>query len=624
MTALLPLLLACADGGRGPRPVLDGDGFFGAPFPSDLRTVDGHPDMTGFPGRDEYELVELYSSDIETLDGFGTNAPVWIPFDGALDTAALPDPATSATLDSPILLVDVDPDSPRRGQLVPWTWAWTEDETSFQPAHLLTVQPLWGAPLHPARTYAVVVRTDIARPARGFSEVWQAEHPDAAHYDGLEEVLFQLGVELEDVAAATVFTTQDPLDTVRRAVDHLQVQLSTPPLDQALTWVWDGGQYDAYEGQVWIPTWQHGEPPFTSEGGGFAFDQAGVPVLAGWQQVLFRISIPEDQDMPPGGWPVVLFGHGTGGDQADFANEGMPLEPAAVLARSGLAGISISLPLHGDRGTGADPSLLSFNYFNPTAARGNFQQAVLDAVFLSLVLTRQESRFTLVEEGEADREAVFDPTRVAYLGHSHGGIVGAMAAPWLGETLRGVVLSGAGGGLALSVVYRKQGGLDVQALIASTFDLDADETVTPDHPLIGMVQTLGEAVDPINYAPYWSARQPWWHTSPVPVLMTTGLLDEHTPSITSQVLAGAGGLPILDPVSQSQDINELSGLVGQAVPCADNVTAWDGSVVSGGLAEFPEDDHFPIYNNGDAASLYATFLQTAVTDDAPLIDFELD
>lgn len=622
---LLLLFFACSASGNGPRVLFDGDGFWDAPFPSDARTVDGHPDLSGLPGREDYDLVELYASDIESLRGFGTNAPIWLRFDGDLDLEALPSPAESTWPGSPLLLVDVDPDSPERGSLVPWTWAWQATPTTFQADQLLAVQPLWGFPLQPARTYALVLRTDIARPSGVFPEVFAADHPEHAAYASLGETLFQLGIDSQEVAAATVFTTQDPVSEMAVYVDHIRSAISTPALDQALSRATTTAYYSAWLGELWVPLWQQGEKPYLTEGGGFLQDADGVPVMGAWERARFTLSLPVGLDMPEGGWPVVIYGHGTGGDYRSLGSSYDVLEVASVLGRHGMAGLCISLPLHGDRGTGADPELLSFNYFNPTAARGNFRQAALDQVYLAELLRSQAHQFELVElDGSPAGAARLDPDRVAYMGHSHGGIVGAMAAPWLGEQLPAVFLSGAGASLSMSIVYRKAEGLDIQELISTTFELAPDEELLTTHPLIGMVQTLGEAVDPLNYAPYWSQRPPPWSASPADVLMTSGLLDEQTPSITAEILAGAGGLPILDPVAEVQPVNELLGLVGQPSPAALNLLAWDGTPVSGGLAQFPDGDHFPIFTDGDAAELYATFLETALSGQDPLIDYEID
>ena len=43
-----------------------------------------------------------------------------------------------------------------------------------------------------------------------------------------------------------------------------------------------------------------------------------------------------------------------------------------------------------------------------------------------------------------------DPNNVVYVGHSHGGEVGAIALPFIGKYVQSVVLSGAGGGLSVT------------------------------------------------------------------------------------------------------------------------------------------------------------------------------
>ena len=80
------LLLACS----APRPValydLDG-AFYDSPWPSDLRMSEaGGPDMTGFPMRDELSLVDTYCQVIESTPGASTTAPLYLRFDGAVDT----------------------------------------------------------------------------------------------------------------------------------------------------------------------------------------------------------------------------------------------------------------------------------------------------------------------------------------------------------------------------------------------------------------------------------------------------------------------------------------------------------------------------------------------------------
>src|SRR5688572_4501132 len=75
-------------------------------------------DLRGFPSQSMF--VDLYGDALEShLDGFGLNSGVFFRFDGELDAGSLPEPAESVAADAAVYLVDVDPDSPARGQRVP-------------------------------------------------------------------------------------------------------------------------------------------------------------------------------------------------------------------------------------------------------------------------------------------------------------------------------------------------------------------------------------------------------------------------------------------------------------------------------------------------------------------------
>ena len=75
------LVPGCAVDHALPVVSTSGDHFFDKPWPSDERTIDGHPNMTGFPQRGEIDLIEQYLNQIERLDGFGTNAAIYVPMD---------------------------------------------------------------------------------------------------------------------------------------------------------------------------------------------------------------------------------------------------------------------------------------------------------------------------------------------------------------------------------------------------------------------------------------------------------------------------------------------------------------------------------------------------------------
>lgn len=592
-----------------PTPVVSGEGFFDRPWPSDTRMVDGHLDLDGFPKRGQIALVDTYIELAESLDGFGTNAPLYVRLDADLREDLLPTIEDSRDPAGGLFLVDIDPDSPERGARVPITWTWDDAATDWKPDHLLAVQPVWGFPLRPRTTYALVLGSSAFQAPDDFAEVWSLEHPDHAHYAPLLEVLPGLGLGPDDVALATVFTTQDPTAAMTAIAADIHDELDTPSLNQTVVKWGENGWFAAYTGTMQVPLWQHGEKPYLASGGGFAFDEAGQPELYTWETVEFTFTIPLDEDEPAGGWPVVINAHGTGGDHRSHASPITErLSPAAVQARHGMAMFAISMPLHADRGTGADPTLTSFNYLNPESARCTFRQGALDQVYLAEILAARAHCFT-TDDG---RSACTDPDRVAYLGHSQGGITGAMAVPYFDRRVKAAVLSGAGGGLSVTLVERPTEEVDVGAILREQLEFDADEELSLTHPLVGLVQLLSEVTDPLNYSPYWHDNEPSWENRPVHVLMTEGLEDEYTPPSTTEALASAAGIPVLDPVSSASLALTLRGLDGQPIPTVGNTLGFDGTDITTGLSQYPGQGHFPIFDDADAAELYAHFLATAM------------
>jgi hypothetical protein len=617
-TPLAALLVGCGAGAPsdGGAPMVDGPGFFDRPFPSDARTVDGHPDLTGFPG-EGVPLVDAYLAASASLDGFGTNSPIYVRFDGPVPVAALPSAEGSLADDAAAFLIDVDRDSPARGERVPLELTVFEDETDYLPGDLLAAAPLWGFPLRPATTYALVLRPPLAAVGPWSPSFGVGEDPALAETG---ETLRALGVDTGDVGLAVVFTTQDPIrETARIASAILRGEVGRPSLDQALRVVSETSAYTVYEGHVTVPDWQSGERPFSTEGGAFVFDDDGAPVVQHWERIRFTLSVPSG-DMPDDGWPVVLYSHGTGGDDRTFCATGNEDDECVVLARRGLSVIGISQPLHADRAPpGTNVDFDTFNYVNPDAGRTNFRQGALDQVWMARLLA-DGADFT-----SGGARIALDPDRVGYMGHSQGGLVGGIAAPYLSGLVCGAVFSGAGGGLAMTVV-RRQDPLDIAALLHALLGFEDDEAVVEHHPVVGLVQTLSEATDPINYAPHWFARaprpgdlRPGVEPRPLPVLLTEGLQDAYTPSVTVEALASAARIPIVGTVASTSEAMRVLGLDAVPLPASANARDWNGDGVTAGLAQFPDDGHYAIYYNRDARTMYRDFLASAL-DGAPAIE----
>lgn len=604
------LLLGCTQplDGSGATPITEGPDFFDSPWPSDVRTVDGHPDLTGFPNTGRYPIVDAYLDAVADVDGFGNNSPVYVRFEEAIDPTLLPSPAASIEPGSPVYLIDVGIGSPHRGERVPIQFEWTEDGTSWQAEHLLATAPVFGFPLRPATQYALVFQSPLVAPR---SIDWTSDG-----YSALESTLVAQEVDRRSVSFAVPFTTQDPIRETARIARAIHDEIAVPLLDQELTFYDDRGDYVLYVGTVLMPVWQQGPRPYHDVGtGGFQFDASGRPEIYQWERVGFSLTVPTE-DAPAGGWPLVLYSHGTGGDQFSFCN-GSNSDEGLVMAREGVAVFGVSQPLHGDRATpDTNVELDSFNFYNPAAGRTNFRQGALDQVYLARALAQAIPAFTY------DGASVpIDTTRVAFFGHSQGGLVGALGTPFFAGDLVGSGLSGAGGGLTLTLLLRKD-PLDIAATLEGLLGFDDDEQLTSFHPVLALIQTLADATDPVNYAPYWYAEQGDWavraDAPPMPMELTEGLLDEYTPSVTAEALAAAAHMPIVgDPVNSPESLS-LRGLSDLPLPVAEDVTDWTGGQVTSGVAQFPDDGHFAIYDNPDARHFYRDYL-TSLLQGAPVL-----
>jgi hypothetical protein len=600
---------ACAerdDPPVGPNPVFEpgSPGFFDTPWPSDLRR-DKDPDgdtisVEAFPNPLGITLIDDYLLRADALDGFGTSSPVYVGFDGPLDPALMPTPAGSRETGSAVVLVDVDPRSPYRGERFPVQWEqFAYPDSAYAPEHLLAVAPVFGWPLRPATRYALIVTTGAARR----SAAWAERPVDPA----LEETLPLVGVDLEDIAVATVFTTQDPVGELAGMAWSVQNELGAPDLDQVLEHLFDHSTYTSWRTHYRSPVFTQGEPPYQTQGGSFEFDSEGRAKIARWDDMRLAVCTPVGVEAPPEGWPVVIYQHGTGGAYRGFCDSEGAFEVAKRLGAVGVIGLGIDQPLHGNRpGADAASDLTHFNILNPDGARTNFRQGALDAIYLARALARKPATFSTPD----GQRFVTDPDRVMFYGHSQGGLTGALAAPFFAGDVQAAVLSGAGGVLAITVVTRKD-IIDFEELVRQLLGIPAEEPLSPLHPTLGLVQTLVEVTDPVNYAPYWHSQPGTWvNHQPTPVLLTSGTLDSATPYPTAVALAAAGRLPLIgEPATRAEAVRMRIG-EPMALPRFDTVRTFTGSWQTSGFAQFYGGTHFVVFEEQAASDLTTNWIES--------------
>ncbi len=132
-------------------------------------------------------------------------------------------------------------------------------------------------------------------------------------FEPLARTLRDAGISLDRVAAATLFTTGDEVarlaELVAKTRSSYAVEVEGLRIDAD-----DGASHDRFcelHRYVRAPQFQSGRPPFDRDGL-LVLDPGGVPVAQRTEIAPVAITLPR-QPMPPDGYPVVMYIHGTGG-----------------------------------------------------------------------------------------------------------------------------------------------------------------------------------------------------------------------------------------------------------------------------------------------------------------------
>jgi hypothetical protein len=569
---------------RIPRPDDGPDAdFYGMPFPTDVRrTNDGRLDLSAHPtpgggvfGIDPLNgVLRAIEAD---LFGFSVNAAVFFRFTGPVDLATLTtaaDPDTGA----PPTVRFVNLDDPTED--IPAFVRFSADRNKYVCPNHLVVHPGWAHPLRPSTTYAVIVtravrgvapagQDGLGEPAAALDDLpalLSSTRPDDASLQRAWDAHAPLRAYLTggplapgDVAGVALFTTGDPTAPMRAFRDFFHpggdgtVAADLPTLSDlvacgdgevaaCLTPGWDesaegkAGQPDPracpatlpagfteFHARIRLPVFQEGDPPFAGNGGAVRF-VAGAPSVVRYEDVCAAIAIP-DGEIPESGWPLVIYGHGTGGS----FRSGMGA--AAEYAGLGIATLSIDQAMHGPRrGAELDPGPLFYNFGNPPAARGNLLQGAADN--FSLV------RFARAFDGVMGTlEVRFDPDRIAYQGHSQGATTGPLFVPYE-DGLRGAVFTGAGGSLVYGLLGKK---LPYDASVGIKGGLQ-EMHVDDAHPALHLIQWYFDGTDPMLHGPAM-IRAP--DGDPLHVLNVVGWDDSYTPWRTGLIFAASMGGTLL-------------------------------------------------------------------------------
>lgn len=590
--------------------------FVAHPWPSDALVSRRGIWLRHFENPTESSTLDDYLKVIsEETHAFATSAAMYVGFTGPIDPTKLPaDPLAAAAKDAAVFVVDIDADSPERGRRIPLRMEYAEIASTYLEPYNLSMLPPHGIQLLGDTTYALVVTNRVTDPAGVALEPAPLAHN--AMYGGCEDStadsIFSAFAPLraylddaedfvrEDVVAASVFTTQAAVAELRALASVARAQPAPVPTE----WVsqgWNGARF-RYDAVIELPGFQEGEVPYVAlgDGGELARDDNGDYTVTHQETTRVGFAIPASP-MPPDGWPVVLYSHGTGGSYESAFNGVV----ADLLARRGIATAGYDQTLHGPRAPPrTSPEITFFNLFNPIAARDNIRQGCADGVVLTTMLESMTIPGSVTDDGASVK---FDPSRIIFLGHSQGGLVGSGFAA-IDERPRAFVFSGLGAILSITLQERKD-IVDFAALLTTLLRLPDGETLGDMHPVLNLIQTFIDRADPIAYADSYLRDPPAGARRDF--LQVEGFLDFASPARGQEAFAAAARFPVIAPVHRVPAAAELLGLEPNDAPATANVETAAGPITAG-LIQYPEETHFPIFDNSDARRRYLEFVKSVV------------
>lgn len=607
--------------------------FFDLPWPSDIRrNPDGTLDVSEFPQPRENTLVRRYLDAIEAdTRGYAVNGGIYLRFSASVDTDTLPVGGLESQDDeASVFLMNVDPDSPNLGERHAVNVTYRDEATRYWPAHCVAVLPVFGIPLEWDTTYAVVV-TRAVKPAAGgdyerdldFEAVLGNDTSDAdvvaarAIHAPAVTALGNAGVAEEDILSMAVFTTSAAYNELLAARDFIMEEYELPVADpdawqpnaSSSTHVEVLGEYGP------SPIFQQGEVPYMrSEDGGDFEIVDGVPVVQGEFDTRFSLTIPpESVPMPPEGYPIVIYAHGTGGDYRSYVRNGV----GPMLAAQGIAVMGVDQIHHGDRWPGGgDPSLVVFNVINPLSLRDNARQSALDVVQQARLINALTVPTTV--SGRAT-PVTFDTSKVYFYGHSQGGVNGPLFLA-IDDQAQGGVLSGAGAVFVIAVVDKTE-PVDISDIISIALGLPGvgmdpfvREHMVYEHPLLALLTTWVDVADTASYA-HLISTAPRAGFDPKSVLHIEGTSDPFTPPPTHEALALAGRFPQVSPYLERIPNHETHGLASVSAPVTGNGA---GGMHTVGLVQY-DGGHF-VSTDPPAEALIQEFFTSWVENGVPTIN----
>lgn len=671
----------------GMRSLVPRDGqpsdFYSLPFPNDFRRdANGMPDISAHPlpgggliGIDPLSAI-ADALPLET-NGWSTQAGIFLRFTREVDTTSLA---------GNVHLINLED-----GTEHPHTRIFTTARNKYICSNYLMVQPRWGTPLKSKTSYAVIITDGVMSAPNDDDESDSAKRIDDTDtllsnsspsdsalttawgvYQPLRDYLASEGsMDSASIVGATVFTTNSPTERMQSVYDAViqseQIAISSSPIlckagttspcaeIAGMADSTDSGteagrdcptnpdpDFHELHARVRIPMVQSGKRPYLLDGGAMEITMENGKPQFEYEEICMSITVPSTAAMPATGWPVMIYGHGTGGTyrtgaalvgsrMASLTTEGGTATPIAV--------ISIDAPMHGERkGTGLfaqlDSGPLYYNFTNPPAAKGNFYQGAADVFALVKLAQTMSQGFSqgLAQSVSIDslpqnvkdifQGTKFNTDRIMYHGHSQGGATGPLVTPFA-TGLDQVVVSGTGGSLVYGLLGKKQ-PYDVSTGMSIALQ---EISLNEQHPALHLMQYYFDEVDATPYGALMSTKNVMHQ------LHVYGVNDTYTPADTSAIYASSTGGSLLTPSPEPAWFADMPFYPMEVLNLADGpvvqnmgeftratvVAKSTDAVASHIKSSASYDGHFVIYKDKNASRWFEQWMATWVDTGIPRI-----
>jgi hypothetical protein len=429
-----------------------------------------------------------------------------------------------------------EPDHERYGERVAYRTEWIDASGMDSERRLLVGRPAEVLPPnaeHVAIVLDTVGQSEQSREVRVALGLSKPQNDDEAHlaayHAPTRALLEEQGVDFERIVRVWDFTTRSAGDATFRLhamMDELDANLGgmsveidtlVVPANPDIAGIVRGRLLNA--------------PSFADDDGYLVLDEEGRPQVVGTRSIEFRVMLPAGE----GEFPLVLYGHGTGGSVNDplFDEE---------LAAQGIAKLSIQF----DGWTDKDfvQTLLGFSTFLEGSERSTagLMEALAGgtALLTSMdggVLGQALAADTLAGEPNAAAGRGVDFDRIAWAGGSMGGTMGGVMTS-ADPRLRIGVLNVPGAGWTHMVPYSLLYAAGMGSVLSETYPDPADQ-----HLAMIMGQGSWDEVDGAPWADEALAAGGVF-------LLQESMEDPILPNLGTELLANAFGAVQINPVLQ--------------------------------------------------------------------------